>query len=133
MDYSFRLEDKLQYKKLLEQATNNNESSVYHTPVGKLFHSYDFSNLSDKKGKSPMFGLNKSQDKPKETTKDRIIKVLDGLENDAVVVKDSDSEGSIIMLNPPSPKPDIRVDPINSFKKVVDSSNVTKKDWLNEM
>ncbi|XP_066255432.1 uncharacterized protein [Euwallacea similis] len=126
LDYSFRLDHKMKYKKLLEQS--NNESSIYLTPIGKIFKNFDFTNSNDKK--SP--GSNKSQDRPKESTKERIVKVLDSLENDAVVVKDSDSEDSVVFVSPPSPKPDIKVDPVNSLKTIVDTSVVTKKDWLAE-
>lgn len=43
LDYSIRLDDKIQYKKLLEKAGNN--SSIYSTPVGKLFD-YDTANAN---------------------------------------------------------------------------------------
>lgn len=123
LNYSYRLDDKLKYKKLLEQVSGSSfNSSVYHTPQGKLFDSYDKKNIGDR-----------SIDKPKETTKERVLKVLDSLENDAVVVKDSDSEESVILVNPPSPKPDIKVDPVNSFKKIVDTSKFAKKDWLDDV
>ncbi|KAL1490382.1 hypothetical protein ABEB36_013091 [Hypothenemus hampei] len=122
LDYTYRLEDKKQYRKLLEQSTSNN-SSVYFTPMGKLFKNYDVTHSN----------LDKSLEKPKESTRERIIRVLDSWENDTVEVKDSDSEESVVLVNPPSPKPDIKVDPVNSFKKIVDSSEVTKKDWLDRM
>lgn len=126
IDYSDQLEDKIHYKQLLEQSSGC-ESSSYHTPVGKIFERYNFTNLA-----KPV-GLNKTEVKPKDTVKNRIMKVLDGLENDPVVIKDSDSEDSVIMVNPPSPKPDIKVDPINSLKKIVDTSEASKGDWLTKM
>ncbi|CAG9771880.1 unnamed protein product [Ceutorhynchus assimilis] len=112
-NYSFRLDDKLKYKQLLD-CVSGNDSSIYGTPIGKI-SSYDFAN------------------KPKESTKDRINRVLDNWDSDSLVIKDSDSEGSVVMVKPPSPKPDIKVDPVNSFKHYVDSSNATKKDWLTEV
>lgn len=47
LDYSIRLDDKMQYKKLLERAASNegNDTSIYSTPVGKLFN-YDTANAS---------------------------------------------------------------------------------------
>lgn len=59
--------------------------------------------------------------------------MLDSLENEPVVVKDSDSEDSVILLNPPSPKPDIKVDPVNSLKKYVDTTEFSKEQWLSEL
>ncbi|ENN80362.1 sentrin-specific protease 1 [Dendroctonus ponderosae] len=125
-DYSDQLEDKIRYKKLLEQSSGC-ESSSFHTPVGRIFESYNLFNSAKPTG------LNKTEVKPKDTVKNRIMKVLDGLENDPVVVKDSDSEDSVIIVNPPSPKPDIQVDPINSLKKIVDSSEASKGDWLTKI
>lgn len=130
LDYTFRLDDKLQYKKLIEQATNTslqNNSSIYQTPLGKLFDSYDILNSSSRKAKSPQFDLDKSKEKP--TVKETIMKVI---ESEPVIIRDSDSEESVQFVQPPSPKPDIKVDPVNSFKKIVDTSKVSKKDWLED-
>ncbi|KAF7266360.1 uncharacterized protein LOC143202559 [Rhynchophorus ferrugineus] len=128
LNYSYRLEDKLKYKKLLEQVSNSSQSSsVYLTPEGKFYGSFG----NDRKQRVP--STEGSFGKPKETTKERLLKVLDSLENEAVVVKDSDSEESIIMVSPPSPKPDIKVEPINSFKRIVDTSKFARKDWLDEL
>lgn len=123
LDYSFRLDDKMQYKKLLERASN--DSSIYSTPVGKLFN-YDSANRGAKM-------VNMVTKSPRMSTKDRIQKVLDDFENEPVVLKDSDSDSDVIFVNPPSPKPDIKVDPVNSLKKIVDTSEPTKSDWLQDM
>lgn len=47
LEYSIRLDDKIQYKKLLEKAAKNesNDSSIYGTPIGKLFN-YDTANTT---------------------------------------------------------------------------------------
>lgn len=66
----------------------------------------------------------------KLSTKEKIKKVLDDFDSDAVVVKDSDSESDVILVSPPSPKPDIVVEPINSLKKVVDLVEETKSGWV---
>lgn len=122
LDRSFRLDEKMQYKKLLDLTLDSNSSSLYQTASNsfRLNHS-KLSNASSSASKS------------KETTKERIIRVLDDIDNEAVVIKDSDSEDSVIMVNPPSPKPDIKVDPVNSFKKIVDTSKMSKKDWLDDL
>ncbi|KAJ8920906.1 hypothetical protein NQ315_015699 [Exocentrus adspersus] len=137
LDYSYRLEDKLQYQKLLESAgvsSSTNNSSVYQTPVGRLYN-YDTSNRSAK-----IMGMVQSPTEdsdglisPKErmSTKDRILKVLDDFES--IEVKDSDSDSDVVIVNPPSPKPDIIVEPVNSLKKVVDTSESTKYKWLDEL
>ncbi|XP_018567904.1 sentrin-specific protease-like [Anoplophora glabripennis] len=138
LDYSYRLDDKLQYKKLLESAGvsgTTNDSSIYQTPVGRLFN-YDTSNRSGKimnMLKKPSTGLSNSLNGTKDrmSTKDRIIKVLDDFES--IEVKDSDTDSDVIIVNPPSPKPDIKVEPVNSFKKVVDTSQQTKSGWLDEL
>lgn len=67
------------------------------------------------------------------STKDTIKKVLDNFDGDMVVVKDSDSESDVVLISPPSPKPDIVVEPVNSLKKVVDLVEETKNDWIEEM
>lgn len=66
------------------------------------------------------------------STKDTIKKVLDNFEGDTVVVKDSDSESDVIVVSPPSPKPDIYVEPVNSLKKVIDLVEETKSDWVED-
>ncbi|XP_050307216.1 sentrin-specific protease 1-like [Anthonomus grandis grandis] len=122
LEYSFRLEDKMQYKKLLEQVSNN-ESSLYQTPMGKSFGS------TMPERKSALFSADKSNGR--ERTKDRLVKVLDSMENEPVVVKDSDSEDSdVVLVRPPSPKPDIKVEPVNSFRKIVNSSQASSPAWL---
>lgn len=138
LDYSYRLDDKMQYKKLLESAGASgsmNDSSIYHTPAGNLF-SYDTANRSGKimnMLKKPSTGLSNSLNGSKDrmSTKDRIIKILDDF--DSVEVKDSDTDSDVVIVNPPSPKPDIKVEPVNSFKKVVDTSQQTKSGWLDEL
>lgn len=138
LDYSYRLDDKLQYKKLLESAGASgtiNDSSIYQTPIGRLF-TYDTSNRSGKimnMLKKPPSGLsnNVNGSKDRMSTKDRIIKILDDFES--IEVKDSDTDSDVIIVNPPSPKPDIKVEPVNSFKKVVDTSQQTKSGWLQEL
>ncbi|KAJ8964814.1 hypothetical protein NQ314_004621, partial [Rhamnusium bicolor] len=140
LDYSIRMDDKMQYKKLLETTVSGsspiNDSSFYQTPIGRLF-TYDTSNRSGKilsmVKKSPIRNSSLNNSKERMSTKDRIMKVLDDFENEPVVVKDSDSESDVVFVNPPSPKPDIKVDPVNSFKKVVDTSQQTKSDWLQEL
>lgn len=129
LDYSYRLDDKLHYKKLLAESANSlQNSSLYQTPTGKIFESYNMGNSCGKKSKSPLYGKDKLHDKP--TVKETIMRVI---ESEPVVIRDSDSEDSVVLVNPPSPKPDIKVDPINSLKKIVDTSKVSKKDWLDDI
>ncbi|KAG5876722.1 hypothetical protein JTB14_015511 [Gonioctena quinquepunctata] len=131
LNYSVRLDDKIQYRKLIEAAAGTSplEDSIYGTPIGKLFN-YDTANRSQRILDMALKSPPKS---PKLSTKDTIKKVLGNFENDSIVVKDSDSESDVIYVNPPSPKPDFSVEPVNSFKKVVDTSQQTKRDWLDDL
>lgn len=129
LNYSIRLDDKLQYQKLLEKATNN-DSSIYSTPIGNVFQ-YNTLNSSSR-GRQMVDMAIKSTNSPGLSVKKTIEKVLNNFESDPVLIKDSDSDSDIIFLNPPSPKPDIKVDPVNSLKKIVDTSVETKPDWIED-
>lgn len=150
VDLTFRLDEKLRYKELLEKSSPNvffsssdDSLSKYHTPVGKylsaenfrsrkmveackarqqLIDSIDLTESSSKRNK-----LRKST-----ATAEAVIKVLDDFDNnDAILVKDSDSDVEILPT-PPSPKPDFKVERVNSLKPVVDSCEFSKRQWLEE-
>ncbi|KAJ8960729.1 hypothetical protein NQ318_020021 [Aromia moschata] len=141
LDYSIRLDDKLQYKRLLESVSGQNspdEPSVYQTPVGRLFN-YDTANRSARilanalKTSSTSPAASLSTPRERMSTKDTIRKVLDDFESEPVVVKDSDSDSDVIIVRPPSPKPDIKVEPVNSLRRVVDTAQQAKSEWLQGM
>lgn len=135
---SVRLQDRENYKKLLESLSCGNENSVYFTPTSKVYE-YDHVNSSRSKKilnmaqKSTSSNRISPKDTSKMSTKETIKKVLDDFENELVVIKDSDSESDVLIVNPPSPKPDVKVEPVNSLKKIVDTSESTKKDWIDDM
>lgn len=136
INQSIRLEEREKYKKLLESISVN-DNSVYSTPTGKVFEDDKTNNSRSQKIlnmalKSTSNGIS-PKDSTKMSTKETIQKVLNDFENDPVVIKDSDSDSDIMLVNPPSPKPDVKVDPVNSLKKIVDTSESTKKDWIDEM
>ncbi|VEN33986.1 unnamed protein product [Callosobruchus maculatus] len=129
LDYSFRLEDKLEYKKLLEKVNNSDSmESIYKTPQGKIF-GFDTSSRSSKILNMSL----KNSSKERMSTKDTIQKVLDNFPTETVVLKDSDSESDVVLVEPPSPKPDIKVEPVNSLKKVIDTSKNAKEDWVQQL
>lgn len=76
---------------------------------------------------------NADTSKGRMSTKDTIRKVLGDLENETVTIKDSDSDSDVVFVTPPSPKPDFKVDPVNSFKKVVDTAEQAKPEWLENL
>nr|CAI5821035.1 unnamed protein product [Callosobruchus analis] len=129
LDYSFRLEDKMEYKKLLEKAANSDSiDSLYATPQGKPF-GFDTSSRGSKILNMSL----KNSPKDRMSTKDTIQKVLDNFPTETVVLKDSDSESDVVLVEPPSPKPDIKVEPVNSLKKVIDTSKNAKEDWVQQL
>lgn len=134
LDHSVRLEEKKKYQKLLDAVNlqNSFNSSVYGTPIGSF---YNRSQRLVDLAKSPkrhlgVIDLTESS-KTKLSTKDRLIKVLDDFE-ESEVIEDSDSDVEILP-NPPSPKPDIKVEPINSLKTVIDTSKASHHKWLDDL
>lgn len=150
LDQTFRLDEKMKYKELLEKAAPNistgfkspNDSfSKYHTPTGKLF------NFGSTRGRQMLdacrtkpkvvdsIDLTSSKfesTKPKLSTKETIIKILDDFDSEPVTVKDSDSDIEILPSSP-SPTPDIKVDRVNSLKVVIDTSEASHSHWLEEL
>lgn len=146
LDQTFRLDEKLKYKELLEKAApttsfygSNDSFSKYRTPVGKIF---TFGGLRGRQMVSACrkrggrivdsIDLTDSEKSGKLSTKATIIKVLDDFENEPIVVKDTDSDVEILP-SPPTPPPDIKVDRVNSLKVVLDTDEETKSDWLEEL
>ncbi|KAL3280558.1 hypothetical protein HHI36_003787 [Cryptolaemus montrouzieri] len=149
--YTTRLEDKKEYQHLLESHLSKenslNNSSQYFTPNSRL-SKYDFSSRSKKilemsrqnsriNGTTPSIDLtqeehNGNASSGKVSVKDTIKRVLSSFEDDTVEVPDSESDVEILP-NPPSPKPDIKVDPVNSLKTMVDTSYVSNKQWLADL
>ncbi|XP_019876205.1 sentrin-specific protease isoform X2 [Aethina tumida] len=136
IDASIRLDDKMTYKRLLDTVINNSSnSSLYYTPQGEYFNSSNqrtnrimgmAQQNCDKKNDS-------SSSNKKMSTKATIIKVLDDYEGDSVLIRDSDSDSSVTECRPPSPLPDIKVEPVNSLKVELDSNEHTKSDWLSSV
>ncbi|XP_044268035.1 sentrin-specific protease 1-like [Tribolium madens] len=138
LDYSIRLDDKKKYEMLLDNVAtlqnsySFNNSSTYGTPVGSLFNrSRRLVELAKSPNKKPVEVIDLTENKRKLSTKDTVIKVLDDFESEEVI-EDSDSDVEILP-NPPSPKPDIKVPPINSLKTVVDTSKPTHQKWLQDI
>lgn len=148
-DLTFRLEEKLRYKELLEKTspnvtfTSSNDSfSKYYTPVGKYFctENYRARRMVDAcKSRQKIIdsidltdnSLKKHKLRRSTSTAQAVIKILDDFDNDAVVVKDSDSDVEILPT-PPSPKPDFKVERVNSLKQVVDACEFSDRKWLEE-
>nr|CAI5827162.1 unnamed protein product [Callosobruchus analis] len=119
----------MEYKKLLEKAANSDSiDSLYATPQGKPF-GFDTSSRGSKILNMSL----KNSPKDRMSTKDTIQKVLDNFPTETVVLKDSDSESDVVLVEPPSPKPDIKVEPVNSLKKVIDTSKNAKEDWVQQL
>ncbi|CAG9862807.1 unnamed protein product [Phyllotreta striolata] len=118
-NYSVRPDDKKLYRELLES------SSEYSSALNSTFN-FD---TSGRKGRILKLAMD-IPTREKMSTKDTIRKVLGDLENEPVVIKDSDSDSDVVFLNPPSPKPDFKVEPVNSFRKVVDTSQRATSKWL---
>lgn len=142
LDYSIRLDDKQKYKELLDNVANGtfNDSSIYGTPLGSL-SGYNLLSRGKKLielSKSPRQRAREvidltSDSKTKLNKKDIVNKVLDDFDSkDLVILDDSDSDVEILPT-PPSPKPDIRVDPVNSLKPVINTSKATQSKWLNDL
>ncbi|XP_063918445.1 sentrin-specific protease-like isoform X2 [Zophobas morio] len=141
LDYSIRLDDKKKYQMLLENVAlqntfNNsfNSSSIYGTPVGGMFNrSRRLVEMarSPKQKSFEVIDLT-SENKTKLSTKDKVIKILDDFESETAVIEDSDSDVEILPT-PPSPKPDIKVPPVNSLKTVIDTSKPTHHKWLEDV
>lgn len=150
IDLTFRLDEKARYKELLEKSSPNVTSyhstndtfSKYHTPVGKYFSAegyrsrqmIDACKLKPKVVDSIDLTEGSSRrNKPRKSTStaEAVIKVLDDFDSDAIVVKDSDSDVEILPT-PPSPKPDFKVERVNSLKSVVDSCEFSDRKWLEE-
>lgn len=146
LDQSFRLDEKAKYKRLLSQAAASSSLrdsfSKYNTPAVKLFQSTTQSrgkrmvNMVCTKDKTAaiidLTSNGNDKEKPRLSTKETIKKVLNDFDNEPVTVKDSDSDVEILPT-PPSPKPDIQVERVNSLKKVIDTKEHTSSDWLKKM
>jgi Ulp1 family protease len=140
LDYSIRLDDKKKYQMLLDNlAMQNsfnstvNSSSSYGTPVGTMFNRSRRLVEMCKSPKQKSFDVVDltNENKTKLSTKDRVIKVLDDFESETLVIEDSDSDVEVLP-SPPSPKPDIKVPPVNSLKAVIDTSRAARHEWLDE-
>lgn len=134
LDYSFRLDDKMQYKKLLDSAGSHlNDSSFYQTPIGKYLGevSMPSSRTSRILSMAKRTSSENSRNDGKLSTKDCIIKVLDEFDSEPVTLE-SDSDSDVVFV-PIEPKPDIKVDPINTLKTIVDTNKHTKVDWIKDM
>jgi Ulp1 family protease len=140
LDYSIRLDDKKKYQMLLDNlAMQNsfnstvNSSSSYGTPVGTMFNRSRRLVEMCKSPKQKSFDVVDltNENKTKLSTKDRVIKVLDDFESETLVIEDSDSDVEVLP-SPPSPKPDIKVPPVNSLKAVIDTSRAARHEWLND-
>ncbi|KAK4880088.1 hypothetical protein RN001_008234 [Aquatica leii] len=144
LEQSFRLDEKLKYKELLAQAAPSssltNSFLKYSTPVGKVFmddsrRGNKMVNLCLNKGNKVTgvidLTVNGTSDASKKQmrTKDTIIKVLGESSSRPTTIKDSDSDIEILP-QPPSPKPDIKVERVNSLKKIVDTSQTARETWL---
>ncbi|CAG9825592.1 unnamed protein product [Phaedon cochleariae] len=136
LNYSIRLDDKMNYQRLIDSAAGSSplDRSVYSTPLGKYFDTFDTSSRAGRilnmTKKSP---VNDDTNKERLLTRDAIKKVLHKFEGDTVVLKDSDSDSDVILVNPPTPKPDFEVEPVNSLKKIVDTSQQTDPGWLTDL
>ncbi|XP_068904296.1 sentrin-specific protease-like [Tenebrio molitor] len=140
LDYSIRLDDKKKYQMLLDNlAMQNsfnstmNSSSSYGTPIGTMFNRSRRLVEMSKSPKQKSFDVVDltNENKTKLSTKDRVIKVLDDFESETLVIEDSDSDVEVLP-SPPSPKPDIKVPPVNSLKAVIDTSRAARHEWLND-
>lgn len=148
IDLTFRLDEKLRYKELLEKSspnvtfTSSNNDSKYYTPVGKYFCAENFRGrqmVDACKSRQKIVdsidltdaALKRSKPRRSTSTAQAVIKVLDDFDNDAIVVKDSDSDVEILPT-PPSPKPDFKVERVNSLKPVVDACEFSDRKWLEE-
>jgi Ulp1 family protease len=140
LDYSIRLDDKKKYQMLLDNlAMQNsfnstmNSSSSYGTPIGTMFNRSRRLVEMCKSPKQKSFDVVDltNENKTKLSTKDRVIKVLDDFESETLVIEDSDSDVEVLP-SPPSPKPDIKVPPVNSLKAVIDTSRAARHEWLND-
>jgi hypothetical protein len=141
LDYSIRLDDKKKYQMLLDNlAMQNsfnstmNSSSSYGTPVGTMFNRSRRLVEMCKSPKQKSFDVVDltNENKTKLSTKDRVIKVLDDFESETLVIEDSDSDVEVLP-SPPSPKPDIKVPPVNSLKAVIDTSRAARHEWLDDL
>lgn len=144
--YTTRLDDKREFQNLLDNHLESslNNSSLYFTPNSRL-SKYDFSSrgrkileLSRQNSRNNSVGhlidltnedQNGSTSSGKLSVKDKIKKVLSSFDDEPVEIQDSESDVEILP-RPPTPKPDIKVEPINSFKKIVDTSYVSNQKWL---
>lgn len=150
LDQSFRLDEKMKYRQLLAEAAPNCSSALresfskYSTPIGKIFTH----NAAKRSKQMVEFALHKNEPnkiidltsigtngthRRSLSTKDTIKKVLDDFPtSDHITIKDSDSDIEILP-RPPSPKPDIKIEPVNSIKKIIDTSEKTHSEWLHQM
>lgn len=149
IDLTFRLDEKKRYKELLEKSSpsvslnsSNDTYSKYYTPVGKLYSTEGFRSRqmidACKPRRRVIDSIDLTSTSPKRnqsrkslSTAEAVIKVLDDFDNDTIVVKDSDSDVEILP-NPPSPKPDFKVERVNSLQPVVDSCEFSNRKWLEE-
>lgn len=150
--YTNRLDDKKEFQNLLESHLSSdnsfNDSSQYFTPNSRL-SKYDFSSrgkkivdLATKKSRNnslvaPLIDLtheeqNGSSSSGKLSVRDKIKKVLSSFDDEPVEIQDSESDVEILP-RPPSPEKDFKIEPVNSFKKIVDTSYVSNQKWLADL
>lgn len=150
--YTTRLDDKKEFQNLLEShlslENSLNNSSQYLTPNSCL-SKYDFTsrgrrlvNLSrqNSKNNSAVGHLidltreeqNGSSSSGKLSVRDKIKKVLCSFDDEPVEIQDSESDVEVLP-RPPSPEHDFKIEPVNSFKKIVDTSYVNNQRWLADL
>ncbi|XP_017773058.1 PREDICTED: sentrin-specific protease-like [Nicrophorus vespilloides] len=134
LDFGFRLDEKKKYEELLNKSRSSllDVSSIYGTPVGKISPKMRTREILKLATKSllPIEDLtNGESSKPKLSTKDTIIKVLDDLDSEVIAIEDCDSDVEIVP-SPPSPKPDIKVDRVNSLRTTVHPHEPQHSDWI---
>lgn len=134
-DYAFQLDEKSKYQQLLLKAENHTSGTLaesfanYYTPLGKTPVSRGRQLVDLAKSLPGVVDLTGGK-RNKTTTSETIRKVLDGME-EVVVVKDSDSDVEYLPT-PPSPKPDFKVERINSLKLLASSCEPMRENWIGD-
>lgn len=140
LDQSIRLDEKRKYQEMLNKSIFGSQDSIgeYSTPTGKLH----IAEIKSRGKKSVELCLNPklktiayidlTSRKPRLSTKDTIVRVLNNFDGEVVEVKDNDSDVEILP-EPPSPEPDFKIDRINSLKSYVKLSETTQDDWIENL
>lgn len=140
LEQSIRLDEKRKYQEMLNKTILSPFDSFleYGTPIGKILPSCSSTKNRGRRcvelatGTKPKTIGFVDLTKPRLSTRETIAKVLDSFDNDVVEVKDNDSDVEILP-DPPSPKPDIKVERVNSLKTYINLSEATKDDWISNM